>query len=245
MMKKWMLFVLAVCLLLAGCGSLKDNADAQSRATDAQTENNETNHDEVPAETPEVLETEAPEMPALVVYPFPDTTMANLTDAMLAVSFEEGDVYLDDTGKLQMNAKIYSYDIYGAADIAGLKVGDIIATHAGEVEVSALERSDSGNVCINGGLDEGGIELAPGGGGTFYEIGYNDAKNWYEVGEATIRVSADFMGYDNADPDQGESLIYPGSFLVGEVTDYNFTPYNTTIRVEGGQVIELNRVYTP
>lgn len=29
------------------------------------------------------------------------------------------------------------------------------------------------------------------------------------------------------------------------LADYNFTPYNTTIRVEGGQIVEMNRVYTP
>lgn len=65
------------------------------------------------------------------------------------------------------------------------------------------------------------------------------------AGEATIRVSADFKGYDNSDPEQGEVIIYPGDFLIGGVADYNFTPYNTTIRVEGGQIVEMNRVYTP
>ena len=28
-------------------------------------------------------------------------------------------------------------------------------------------------------------------------------------------------------------------------TDYYFTPYNTTIRVENGQIMEMYRVYTP
>ena len=77
------------------------------------------------------------------------------------------------------------------------------------------------------------------------ETGFDDAKNWYEVGEATIRVSTDFVGYDNADPELGEVVLYPGSFLVGEVTNYNFTPFNTTIRVEDGQIVEMNRMFTP
>jgi hypothetical protein len=82
-------------------------------------------------------------------------------------------------------------------------------------------------------------------GGVYYAVSANDAKDWYEIGEATIRVSADFIGYDQADLKLGEVIFYPGSFLVGEVTNYDFTPYNTTIRVEAGQVMELHRVYMP
>ena len=81
--------------------------------------------------------------------------------------------------------------------------------------------------------------------GVYFETGFDDVRSWYEVGEATIRVSADFEGIDNADPEQGEVVLYPGSFLVGEIENYNFTPYNTTVRVEGGQIVEMNRVFVP
>ena len=64
-------------------------------------------------------------------------------------------------------------------------------------------------------------------------------------GEATIRVSADFRGSDRSDLDKGEVIIYPGDFLIGDVANYNFTPYNTTIRVENDQIVEMNRVYVP
>lgn len=65
------------------------------------------------------------------------------------------------------------------------------------------------------------------------------------VGEATNRVSVDFVGYDTSDLESGEVLFYPGSFLVGEVTNFNFTPHNTTIRVADGQIVEMHRFYTP
>ena len=76
-------------------------------------------------------------------------------------------------------------------------------------------------------------------------IGLSSILSNPEIGEATIRVSVDFQGYDQADPELGEDIFYPGSFLVGEVTNYDFTPLNTTIRVEDGQVIELHRAYIP
>ena len=221
-MKKLFVLLAAVCLLVTGCGK-KEAAKSEPAQESQQTQ----------------------ETQAVTVTPLPDTTMENLTDAILSVSLEEGGAYVDDTGKMQMDVKIYTYDKYDMVDIAALKEGDIIVTHAGEVEVTSLNRTESGLIFVNGGQEEGGFDLFTDDSGVYYEVGFNDAKNWYEVGEATIRVSVDFEGVDSADPEQGDVVLYPGSFLVNEVTDYNFTPYNTTIRVEGGEIMELNRVFMP
>ncbi len=184
------------------------------------------------------------ESPA-IVYPLPDVTMENLTDAILSVSLEEGDVYLDDTGKLQMNVRIYTYDAYDLVDIALLQVGDRLVTHAGEVAIISIRHLPGGTIALNGGWEEDGLTLITDDSGFYYAIGANDTKSWYEIGKATIRVSVDFQGYDQADLELGEVIFYPGSFLVNEVTNYDFTPYNTTIRIEEGQVVELHRMYMP
>ena len=212
-----LILTLILCLLLAACGNASENEDGGTKENAA----------------------------AVTVNPLADTTMENLTDAILSISLEEGDAYVDDTGKMQMDVTIYTHDKYDMLDISKLKVGDIIVTHAGEVEITSLEQKESGTICINGGLEGGGFDLATDESGIFYEVGFNDAKNWYEVGEATIRVSVDFKGYDNADPDKGEVIIYPGDFLTEGVVNYDFTPFNTTIRVEAGQIVEMNRVYVP
>ena len=213
-MKKLLLMTLMLCLLLAGCGNLSQDATAGNEQS-------------------------------ATISPRPNATMENLTDATLAVSFAEGDVYVDDTGKLQMKVKIYTYDLYDAVDIAQLKVGDTIIHLADEVKVTSIERSQSGLIFVNGGLENGGFDLIAGDGGVFYECGFNDAKNWYEAGAETIRVSADFMGYDNKNPEVGEVIIYPGDFLIAGVVEYDFTPYNTTIRTEAGQIVELIRSFVP
>lgn len=75
----------------------------------------------------------------------------------------------------------------------------------------------------------------------YYEAGFNDVKNWYEVGEATLRVSDELEFKNNIYPEKGEQIFYAGSFLVGEVTNYNFTPHNTTIRTENGQIVFMER----
>ena len=234
-MKRMSLFLLIVCLLLAGCtvsqkANIVPTTEGSAETAALGTE-----------DATFTVQTESTQ----IIVPLPDTTMENLTDAILSVSLAEGDAYVDDTGKMQMALKIYSYDQYDMVDIANLKVGDTLIRHSGEVEVISLEQNESGRIFINGGLDNGGFELVTDEHGIFYEMGYNDHKNWYQVGAATIRVSADFEGLDSADLEQGEVIIYPGDFLIGAVTNYDFTPYNTTIRTENGQIVEINRRFIP
>lgn len=237
-MKKLMFFTLLICFLFAGCSSLESQKAFETEPERA----------ELVTEVTETISTTATTeqtASASKIYPLPDTTMDNLSDTILSISLEEGNAYVDDTGKMQMDLKIFSYDQYDMVDIANLKVGDTLIRHSGEVEVISLEQNESGRIFINGGLDNGGFELVTDEHGIFYEMGYNDHKNWYQIGEATIRVSADFKGIDRADLELGEVIIYPGDFLIGAVTNYDFTPYNTTIRIEAGQIIEMNRRYIP
>ena len=179
------------------------------------------------------------------IVPLPDTTMENLDDAIFAISLEKGDAYVDEEGILQIDVTIYTYDMYDMVDVAMLEVGDTIVRYSGEVEVTSKEQTETGLIVINGGLEEGGFDLTTNDGGIYYEIGFDDAKNWYEVGTATLRVSTEFEGFDNADPDAGEVIFYPGDLLNDAIENFYFTPHNTTIRTEGGQVVEMNRRYVP
>lgn len=226
-MKKYMILILVLCMVLAGCSN--------SQADDPETETVETVASGINSGNEDA---------AVTVYPLPDSTMDNIDNSTFAISLEKGDAYVDDTGIMRMDVKVYSYDLYDMVDIAGLKAGDTIVTHSGEVPVSSVERNEFGTVLINGGLDNGGFDLF-GDGGVYYEVGYSDVKNWYEVGDVTLRVSVDLEFRDNMDLEKGEQIYYAGSFLVGEVTDYHFTPQNTTVRTENGQIVSMERIYTP
>lgn len=224
-MKKIAVCLTVLSLLLAGCANTQ----------------NET------AETVEPVEEQAVEVVAegKTILPLPDTTMENLTDATVHVSFEQEDVYVDDEGILQMDVTVYTYDRYDMVDMAMLEVGDILAGHDGEVVVTALERDDAGTVLINGGLEAGGFDLATEDNGVFFEVGYDDVRSWHEVGTATLRVSADMVGYDGSDLELGEVTFYPGDLLEGIVNNFHFVPHNTTVRIENGQIVEIYRRYTP
>ena len=236
MTKKIIALWIVFCLSLAGCAGAQTDGSVNTTPAVAP----------VPATTEDFGTVNAGQPDdARTISPLPDTTMANLMDAILSVSLDEGNAYVDDNGRMQMDLKIYTYDKYDMVDIQALKVGDTLVRHFEEVKVISKEQDETGTIYINGGLDNGGFDLITDDCGIFYEMGFSDTKSWYQVGEATIRVSADFKGIDHADLKQGEVIIYPGDFLIGAVTNYDFTPYNTTIRVEDGQIIEMNRIYTP
>ena len=130
-------------------------------------------------------------------------------------------------------------------DIANLNPGDILVTCTDEIEVNYMEKTVSSTLYINGGLKKDGIDLITEDDGIFYEIGFSDVKNWYEIGKATFPVSTEFEGHDGSDLEKGEVEFYSEDFLNDSIEHFNFTPHNTTIRVEEGQVVELNRRYTP
>ena len=234
--KKTIILLMASCLLLSGCAYSQTDGGENDVLVDNKLAVIAEIHD-----TADMVQA----VTSQKISPLPDTTMENLSDAILSISLDEGNAYVDDNGRMQMDLKIYTYDKYDMVDIANLKVGDTVVRHSGEVKVISKEQNEAGTIYINGGLENGGFDLVTDDCGIFYETGFNDVKNWYEIGKATIRVSVDFKGYDNADLEQGEVIIYPGDFLIGAVTNYDFTPYNTTIRVEDGQIVEMNRVFIP
>ena len=144
------------------------------------------------------------------------------------------------------NIQAYTYDLYDMVDISLMEEGDTIIIQNQEVEVATLKRTEHGLVIINGGEENGGYDLYTDDSGVYYEMGFSDVKAYYPLGEATIRVSVDFKFYDNSDLEAGEKMFYPGDFLIDDAgIRYDFNANNTTIVIEDGQIIAMNRIYTP
>ena len=250
-MKKVIVLFLTLCLLLTGCTvAIEKPAQTQQPAVEESSPVQEmVGEPEYREEEPvqEIVgEPEYREEEAATIRPLADTTMDNLSDGIFAIQLDEGEAYLDnDSGKMQMNIDIYSYDLYDMVDIAMLKEGDVLVTNAGEVKITQLTRKEDGSIAINGGLDSEGFDLVTDDSGVYFERGYSDVKNWYKAGRATVRVSDEFQFTDFSNPDDGGIVYYAGDFLNGVVTDYYFNPYNTTIRIENGEVVEMTRVYIP
>lgn len=172
--------------------------------------------------------------------------MNHLDDCTVAVSFDKGDAFVDDTGAMQLRVKVYTYDLYDMVDIHTLQAGDQITICQQNVKVTVLERKEDGTVLINGGMENGGYDLVSSETSGFYIGGLNDAKEYYELGEATLPVSADFEFEDSSDLEKGACTYYPGDFLTDDAgITYHFVPENTTITIQGGSVIRMERVYMP
>lgn len=181
------------------------------------------------------------------VSPLPSSIdLDHLDNCTIAVSFQKGDAYVDDTGAMQLKVKVYAYDLYDMVDINGLKVGDQIIICQQDVSVTSLERDENGTVFINGGMENGGYDLVSNDETVFYANGFNDAKQYCELGEVTIPVSADFEFEDSSDLEKGPCTYYPGDFLTDNADiAYHFVPNNTTIQIQDGYVVSMQRIYTP
>jgi hypothetical protein len=131
-------------------------------------------------------------------------------------------------------------------DIASLNENDVIVRKNEEVKVTELERLESGLVRINGGEEKGGFDLISNDNTVYYETGMSDIKAYYELGEVTLPVSDEFEYVDESDLDSQARTYYPGDFLSEDAgIEYNFTPNNTTIVIQNGIVIKMNKVYMP
>ena len=184
---------------------------------------------------------------AKVINPLPETLDVNALDnCTVAVSLEKGDVYVDDNGKMVMNLTVYSYELYDMVDISTLEENDVIVRQNKEVKITGLERLDSGLVRINGGEENGGFDLVSNDNTVYYETGMNDIKAYYELGKVILPVSVDFEYIDDSNPDDKAKKYFPGDFLTDDAgIEYNFTPNNTSIVIENGYIIRMNKVYMP
>lgn len=184
---------------------------------------------------------------AKVINPLPETLDVNALDnCTVAVSLEKGNAYVDDSGKMVMDVTVYSYELYDMVDVSTLEENDVIVRKDEEVTITEVERTDSGLVRINGGEENGGFDLVSNDNTVYYETGMNDIKAYYELGKATLPVSVDFEYIDESVLDSEAKTYYPGDFLTDDAEiEYNFTPNNTSIVIENGTIIKMNKVYMP
>lgn len=224
---KLRIFTIALlCVILSGCGSSGNKPEQTTE--------------------PVAVETKEETVAAAVIRPLPDTTMEAPENSVLNISFAQNDVYREDSGEIILRMQIYTYEKFDLVDIAGLKAGDTILLSGEKIPVKSVERNDYGTVYVNGGLDEGGFDLATDDSGIYFVHGYSDMKSWLPVGKAEFCVSDTFVFRDSADLELG-TVVYDAEDLMNAVPDpvFGYQPQNTTVRIENGQVAEMNRIYTP
>ena len=192
-------------------------------------------------------ETESKEPNVNIISPLPETLDINALDnCTVAISLENGGVYVNDSGKMVMDVTVYSYELYDMVDIASLKENDVILRKKEEVKVTEIERLETGLVRINGGEENGGFDLVSNDSTVYYESGMNDIKAYYELGSVTLPVSDEFEYVDESDLDADAKKYFAEDFLKDDSgIEYNFSPNNTSIVIENGTIIKMNKTYMP
>ena len=174
----------------------------------------------------------------------------NLEDCSFPVSFTNDDIELNDEGSFVLHMTVWEQELFDAASITGLKEGDVIVVRGDDVSVAAVEQAD-GVVHINGGLENGGITMAPSeSGDTFYESGSElteyDAM-YTSVAQMALPVNGDeFVYRDSSDLEKGEVTYLAGDLLtMKDSVDFGCTAMNGTAHIVNNQVVEIIRVYMP
>ena len=230
-MKKALAILLALSVLaLSACAAKQANSDTQKDSNTAETE-------QQPDSAQTAQETKR-------IEPLPESLDLNaLTDATVASSFGAEDISEKD-GKTELTLTVYDYDVYDMVDIAQLAVGDTIVVDGKDMVVASREDKD-GFVTINGGLEQGGVDLTSDDSGVYYAVGMDDAKSYHELGRITVPVAEGFVLTDNSDPEHPDETYAASDLakLAGE--GVGFTAGNTQATIEHGELTVLARSYTP
>ena len=230
-MKKALAILLALSVLaLSACAAKQANSDTQKDSDTAETE-----------QQPDSAQ---PAQEAKRIEPLPESLDLNaLTDATVAASFGAEDISEKD-GKTEITLTVYDYDVYDMVDIAQLAVGDTIVVDGKDMVVASREDKD-GFVTINGGLEQGGVDLTSDDSGVYYAVGMDDAKSYHELGRITVPVAEGFVLTDNSDPEHPDETYTASDLakLAGE--GVGFTAGNTQATIEHGELTVLARSYTP
>ena len=193
---------------------------------------------------------------AAVITPLPSTVdINNLTDCTVFVDLEEGGVYVAEDGTVKMDVTVYDYEKFDMVDIAQMKEGDTIVLCGDENVIETLERREDGDIRINGGeLDQGGHTLYCKDNTVFVERGYdNYLEGMYAVGKTTLPVAEDFIFTDASIWDSETETILTMTYTKEQLMDPEsgiidrdrFFSGNTSIRIENGEVVSMDRTFTP
>lgn len=154
----------------------------------------------------------------------------------------------------QMTMGVYSYDAYTKEDIDGLQVGDVIEVHdqgdttVTKMTVESLENNaDTGYVTINGGIEEGGLDLTMDH-DVYRTLTFDDYPVYYEVGELTLPMDEKIVVTDSSADPQANPVESDGIDAVTEAVSAEPDSWycnNTTVFTQDGVITNINRIWVP
>lgn len=168
----------------------------------------------------------------------------DLTNSEFAASFTADDVEKQGN-QMSIHLTAYSYELFNASEIEGLKAGDILVIDQKEMKVETVEQQSDSWVQINGGLDQDGCDLCKGEDGLYFEI-LLESKSYQPMAELSLPLAENFSFRDSADPEKQEQEYKAEQFYDLFKDDiYGFYPNNTMVTVVNGEISQITRTFTP
>lgn len=257
-MKKCLIvsLMLLSLLTLAACGTTQgdttdtaDTTDSSQTAADATHDAQDTAPNDAQDDTQKNAQNDTQEGSKNdgKIKPLPDELDLNrLTSGTVAASFDASSLKEVD-GQLQLSFTVYNYEKFDAADISGLKAGDVLVVSGREMTVASVQASD-GYVTVNGGEEAGGVLFSlDASSNTYYVMGMDDSKTYYEKGQLTFPVADTCVLTDDAD------FEHPGQTtpvsdlpkLLAQDDIYGFDPQSTTVTLKNSQITAIYRGFLP
>lgn len=258
-MKKCLIvsLMLLSLLTLAACGTTQgdttDSTDSSQTATDATHDAQDTAPNDAQGDTQENAQNDTQEGSKNdgktdgKIKPLPDElNLSSLTSGTVAASFDASSLKEVD-GQLQLSFTVYNYEKFDAADISGLKAGDVLVVSGREMTVASVQASD-GYVTVNGGEEAGGVLFSlDASSNTYYVMGMDDSKTYYKKGQLTFPVADTCVLTDDADFEHPGQTTPASDLpkLLAQDDIYGFDPQSTTVTLKNSQITAIYRGFLP
>ncbi len=176
-----------------------------------------------------------------------NVNVRSLADGEYPVAFNRGDLFSGASGVFMNAVHIYAMDLYDADEMEALQAGDSIVVVGETFKVKTVTRRGN-TIIVNGGMDRSdGNEFALTDDGNAYKVRmFDDAATYTEQGVTALTVDPSAVFVDQSDPSRTVRANY--NRIVGAMlasANAYFDQYNTTITIENGRVVEINRIYIP
>ena len=263
-MKKCLIvsLMLLSLLTLAACGTTQsdttdtadtaDTADSSQTAADTTQDAQDNAQNDAQGDTQENAQNDTQEGNTDSkndgkIKPLPDALdLSSLTSGTVAASFDASSLKEVD-GQLQLSFTVYNYEKFDAADISGLKAGDVLVVSGREMTVVSVQTSD-GYVTVNGGEEAGGVLFSlDASSNTYYVMGMDDSKTYYEKGRLTFPVADTCVLTDDADFEHPGQTTPASDLpkLLAQDDIYGFDPQSTTVTLKNSQITAIYRGFLP
>lgn len=183
-----------------------------------------------------------------LITPFPiNVDIDNIENGIYFVDIDASGISEAD-GQVTIKTEIYTEDSYDIVDINQMSEGDVIYVQGQLMPVNSVEKTASGILEVNGGIENMGSAFrALDESNCFVFAGMDMDRSYTRHGVTSFKVSDNVKFMDHYDPT--EEKVYTGTDAVSAIKEAcektYLNCYNCSIMVENGEIIEVKRIYTP